>query len=103
MPVLQHKVYFLGHIISAEGITPDPSKSVKVEEWPVSTSVKEIQQFLGLASYYRRFVKDFAAIAVPLHKLTEKTTSFRWTGERQQAFLNLKRRLVSAPILTLPD
>ena len=100
---LQHKVHFLGHIISAEGITPDPSKSVKVEHWPVPTSVKETQQFLGLASYYRRFVKDFAAIAAPLHKLTEKTASFRWTCECQQAFLNLKRRLVSAPILALPD
>ena len=69
---LQHNVNFLGHIISSTGISTDPSKTSKVKEWPRSTSVRETQQFLGLANYYRRFVKDFAAIAKPLHQLTEK-------------------------------
>ena len=72
---LQHKVNFMGHIISSTGISPDPSKTSKVKEWPRSTSVQEAQQFLGLANYYRRFVKDFAAIAKPLHQLKQKKLS----------------------------
>jgi len=70
---------------------------------PTPTPVKEIQQFLGLASYYRRFIKNFATIASPLHKLFENKTQFRWTKECQVAFDCLSHHLVSAPILTLPD
>ena len=69
---LQHQVNFLGHVISSTGISPDPSKTSKVKEWPTPTSVQETQRFLGLANYYRQFVKDFATIAKPLHQLTEK-------------------------------
>ena len=100
---LQPKVRFLGHSVSAKGISPDPSKTSQVKQWPTPTSVKETQQFLGLASYYRRFIKDFASLASPLHKLTEKKSDFRWTSQCQEAFDCLKSHLVSAPILTLPD
>ena len=65
--------YFLGHIVSTHKITPDPHKISKVKEWPTPTTVKEIQQFLGLANYYWRFIQDFATIAKPLHRLTETT------------------------------
>ena len=94
---------FLGHIVSAEGVQADPSKTEKIAQWPTPTSIWEVQQFLGLANYYRRFVKDFAAIAKPLHRLTEKTAKFEWTNECQTAFEEIRRRLVTAPILAFPD
>ena len=71
--------------------------------WPTPTSVRETQQFLGFAGYYRRFVKDFAQVARPLHRLTERPTNFVWTTECQDAFDELRRRLTSAPILAYPD
>ena len=101
--LLQPQVHFLGHIVSTDGVSPDPEKSEKVKNWPKPTSVKEVQQFLGLASYYRRFIKNFASVAAPLHKLTEKHSVFHWTPQCQEAFDHLKSRLVSAPVLALPD
>ena len=99
------QVDFLGHIVSAEGVQTDPSKTEKVAQWPVLKSRKEVQQFLGLANYYRRFMRDFATIAKPLHRLTEKTAKFEWTSECQTAFEEICRRLITAPILRLafPD
>ena len=93
----QRKVQFLGHIISQNGISPDPEKTSKVLHWPVPTTALEVQQFLGLANYYRRFVRDFAAKAKPLHRLTEKRLPFKWTAECQKSFDDLKRCLTSAP------
>ena len=66
-----------GHAISADGIQTDPQKTEKVSSWPTPTSSKKVQKFLRLASYYRRFVKDFATIAKPLYRLTEKNVVFR--------------------------
>lgn len=97
------KVYFLGHIVSADGVQTDPQKTERVSTWPTPTSQKEVQQFLGLASYYRRFVKDFATIAKPLYQLTEKTAKFAWSDEAQAAFEELRHRLVTAPTLAFPD
>ena len=74
----QKQVKYLGHIISEHGFAIDPSKIDKVLHWPSPKSKLEVQQFLGLASYYRRFILDFATIAKPLHRLTEH---FRWTNE----------------------
>lgn len=74
---------FLRHIVSAKGISADPAKTAKVEQWSTPTSVKKAQQFLGLASYYRQFIKNFAMIASPLYKLTEKKTSSQWTSHCQ--------------------
>jgi len=96
-------VKFLGHIVSTEGIAPDPDKTTKVAQWPMSTSAVEVQQFLGLANYYRRFIQDFATKAKPLHQLTEKRSQFEWSSQCQEAFDHLKRCLTSAPILVLPD
>jgi len=100
---LQHKVNFLGHVVSNEGVLPDLSKTSKVKEWPTPTSVQEVQRFLGLANYYRRFVRNFASIAKPLHQATEKGKHFKWTDECEQAFLQLKGCLTSAPVLAMPD
>ena len=95
---------FQGHVVSGEGISPDSSKTSQMREWPVPTSVKETQQFLGLASYYRQFIKNFASIASPLHKLTEKSkTNFQWTSQCQEAFDCLKTHLISPPVLAMPD
>ena len=97
------EVEFLGHIVSKDGVRTDPRKTAKVAEWPPPTSRKEVQQFLGLASYYRRFIQNFSTVAKPLHRLTEKTAKFEWTSECQAAFQDLRSRLVSAPILAFPD
>ena len=80
------QVKFLGHIVSAEGVQTDPEKTEKVAQWPQPSSKREVQQILGLANYYRRFVKDFASISKPLHHLTEKTSRFEWTSDCQRAF-----------------
>ena len=99
----QRQVGYLGHIVSREGVATDPAKTEKVAAWPCPTSVTEVQQFLGLASYYRRFIRNFAEIAKPLHRLTEKAQGFQWTNQCDDAFRELKQRLTSAPILAFPD
>ena len=97
------QVKYLGHIISAEGIRADPAKVESVREWPVPKTQTEVKSFIGLASYYRRFVKGFADIARPLHQLTEKGKKFRWGDDCQEAFVQLKSRLITAPVLAYPD
>ena len=99
---LQQKVQYLGHIMSKDGVEADPEKIEKVASWAAPTSPRE-QQFLGFANYYRRFIRDFALIARPLHCLTERTAKFRWTNECQAAFEELRRRLTTDPVLAYPD
>ena len=99
---LCEKVVFLGHVISADGISPDPAKTEKVRNYPAPCDVHGVRQFLGLASYYRRFVPGFSKVAAPLHALTKKSVSFAWTEECQLAFDRLKVLLCSAPILAYP-
>jgi len=95
------KVEYLGHFISAQGIETDPAKIKAVKEWPQPTTLKQLRGFLGLAGYYRRFVRSFGVIAGPLHALT-KTDAFEWTAVAQQAFEDLKAALCQAPVLSLP-
>ncbi|GJV62703.1 putative nucleotidyltransferase, ribonuclease H [Tanacetum coccineum] len=97
------QVAFLGHIVSADDIIMDPSKVEAITKWPRPTTVTEVRSFLGLAGYYRRFVEGFSRLALPLTQLMRKGEKFVWTDERQESFEELKRRLVSAPILTLPS
>ncbi|GJW89545.1 putative nucleotidyltransferase, ribonuclease H [Tanacetum coccineum] len=97
------KVAFLGHIVLAEGITMDPAKVEAITKWPRPTSVTEVRSFLGLAGYYRRFVEGFSRLALPLTKLMRKGEKFVWNEEREKSFEELKQRLVSSPILTLPS
>uniref|UniRef100_A0A2N9EHF1 Integrase catalytic domain-containing protein n=1 Tax=Fagus sylvatica TaxID=28930 RepID=A0A2N9EHF1_FAGSY len=96
-------VAFLGHVISKDGISVDPKKVEAVVEWNRPNNVTEIRSFLGLAGYYRRFVEGFSHLAMPLTRLTQKGVKFEWSEECEQSFQELKRRLVSAPILTIPD
>eukprot|EP00064_Thunnus_orientalis_P001978 superscaffoldBa00000136_g1982 len=100
--LFHHQVAYLGHIVSADGVVTDPTKVRKVQEWPTPKSNQEIRQFIGLASYYRRFVKDFATMAEPLHALTKKYARFQWTTECQAAFDRLKHLLTTAPVLDYP-
>jgi len=93
----------LGYIVSSEGVSPDPSKTSKVKEWSTPKSLQEVQQFLGLANYYRCFIRNFAAIAKPLHQAIEKKNHFKWTEQCAQAFNQLKDHLTSASILAMPD
>jgi hypothetical protein len=97
------EVAFVGHIISAGGVSVDLGKVKDVLNWMPPATVSEIQSFLGLAGYYRRFIKDFSKIAKPLTKLLEKNKAFEWTKECQASFEELKKRLTSSPVLVLPD
>jgi hypothetical protein len=97
------EVAFLGHVISAGGISVDLSKVKDVLNWMPPTNASKIQSFLGLASYYRRFIKDFSKIAKPTIRLLEKNKDFDWTKECQASFEELKKRLTLAPVLILPD
>ena len=94
---------FLGHIVSRDGIQADPAKTSAVREYPVPKSVTEVQNFLGLGSYYRRHVRDSAPIARLLHQLTEKTTVFHWISEAQQAFEDRKNCFISPPTSDIPS
>ncbi|WVZ51358.1 hypothetical protein U9M48_002510 [Paspalum notatum var. saurae] len=97
------QVPFLGHIVSKGGIMVDPSKISSVMDWKVAEVVKEVRGFLGLAGYYRRFIEIFSRIAKPMTSLLEKGVPFIWTKERQAAFDELKKRLTTVLVLTLPD
>ncbi|XP_074351950.1 uncharacterized protein LOC141691106 [Apium graveolens] len=97
------EVQFLGHIISREGIQVDPTKIEAVLNWERPKTPTEVRSFLGLAGYYRRFVKDFAKIATPLTKLTRQSEKFEWNSKCEESFQELKNRLVTAPVLVLPD
>ena len=100
--LFQHRVKYLGHIISKEGVSMDGEKVESVLAWPVPTNARELRSFLGLCSYYRRFVRGFADIARPLHQLTEKNRSFEWTEVAAKAFASLKQALTTAPVLGYP-
>ena len=96
-------VTFLGHRLSAEGVSPDPAKYAAVRDWPTPSSPTAVRQFTGFATYYRRFIPNFSTIAAPLNKLTEKQASFQWTPACQDAFEALRHQLVTAPVLAYPD
>ncbi|WVZ84803.1 hypothetical protein U9M48_031790 [Paspalum notatum var. saurae] len=97
------EVRFLGHVVSKGGIAVDPSKVSTVTNWKVPEIPKEVRGFLGLAGYYRRFIENFSRIAKPMTFLLEKDAEFRWTNARQAGFDELKKRLTTAPVLTLAD
>ena len=97
------KEIYLGHRVSREGVSTDPAKVEKVAHWPTPTSPQEVQQFLSLASYYRKFIQNFASIARPLQNLTEHGRTFMWTTECATSFAVLKQRLITAPILAFSD
>ncbi|CAO2144897.1 unnamed protein product [Urochloa humidicola] len=99
----QEQLSYLGHVISVQGVSTDPRKVADVQKWPTPQSVKELRGFLGLAGYYRRFVKNFSLISRTLSNLLKKGEIFLWTSTHEEAFQTLKLALTSAPVLALPD
>ena len=81
--MFQSEVAYLGHVVTASGVKPDPEKVERIQNWPTPSSVTEVRSFLGLCSYYRRFIRGFSTIAAPLNKLLEKSTKFEWTENCQ--------------------
>ena len=100
--LFQRKVLYLGHVVFSDGIATDPKKVCVIELWGTPTCVRDLRSFHGLASYYRRFVKGFCDIAQPLYVLTKKKVAFWWTERCEKAFMELKRCLVTSPILAYP-
>ena len=115
----QTSVTFLGHILSAQGVSPNPKKVSKIKDWPTPKTPKEVHSFVDLASYYRRFIPSFAKWVGPLHALIVPASfkqkirkgemkksdlpEFRWTQECQEGFDQLKEALIKAPVLAYPD
>jgi hypothetical protein len=94
---------FLGHIVSRDGISACPDKVKAVKEFPVPGNVRELRSFLGLANYYRRFIKEYSKITSSLTRLLQKNVEYRWTVECQCTFDELKEKLTQAPVLAFPD
>jgi transposase InsO family protein len=101
--LFQEQVSFLGHIVGREGVSCDPQKIEAVRDWETPKSVKEVRSFLGLASYYRKFIRGFSTIVAPLTNLTRKGAKFSWSNECEVAFQALKDMMISAPILAYPN
>lgn len=99
----QEQLEYLGHVISASGVSTDPAKIKAVQQWPTPTDAKQLRSFLGLAGYYRKFIKNYGPISRPLTDLLKKHTQFMWTPQLQSCFETLKQALVTAPVLTQPD
>jgi hypothetical protein len=99
----QRKIAYLGHVISEQGVGTDPSKVSAISQWPTPTSAKQLRSFLGLAGYYRKFVKGFGVISKPLTELLKKNAIFVWTIVHEQSFVALKKAMCSAPVLALPN
>ncbi|GKA50631.1 putative reverse transcriptase domain-containing protein, partial [Tanacetum coccineum] len=96
-------VQFLGHVIDSSRVHIDPTKIEAIKSWAAPTTPTEVRQFLGLAGYYRRFIKEFSLISKPLTKLTQKNKPYVWGDDEEEAFQTLKLKLCSAPILSLPE
>ena len=100
---IKKRLNYLGHIISDEGISVDPDKVSVMENLKPPTNIREVRSFLGMTSYYRKYVPNFSKIAKPLTSLTRKNARFKWTDEAQKSFDFLKESLLQAPILAFPD
>ena len=97
------EIKILGHVVNENGIFMDPEKIEAIKTRPAPVTVKQLQSFLGLTNYYRRFVRGYSTIAAPLHAMISKSNKWAWSAESQQAFELLKEALISYPILRLPD
>jgi len=97
------KIRFLGVVIGPNGIEMEEEKVNRVLSWPELKNVKDVRKFLGLANYYRRFIKDFARVTRPINMLTRKNVKWQWEVEQQKAFNELKRVFITKLVLVAPD
>ena len=97
------EVEFLGHMVGRDGVRMMSDKVEAIAAWPTPTNVRDVRAFLGTAGYYRKFIRNFSAIATPLTELTKETVKFDWTAAQQASFVQLKAAMQSAPVLALPD
>ena len=101
--LFRKEVAYLGHVVNEQGVKPQEDKIIKIKNYPTPTTRRAVRAFLGLAGYYRRFIKNFARIAQPLYKLTGDHNPWKWGDEEQQSFDALKEALTSAPMLHFPQ
>ena len=101
--LIKRSVEFLGHVVTENGITTCTEKVKRLQSWPILASVTELRSFLRLCSYYRRFIRNFATVAKPLHDLTSPGVKFHWTDTCQQSFEILKTMLCQSPVLAYPS
>ncbi|XP_018575001.1 uncharacterized protein LOC108913842 [Anoplophora glabripennis] len=101
--LFQKRVEFVGHVVSSEGIQTDERKIQAIRDWPKPKDKHELRSFLGLCTYYRRFVEGFANIAAPLHRLTEDKTAYTWNSACDNTFRKLKAALCSIPMLVTSE
>ena len=99
----RQEVEYLGHLLTPEGLKMNKRLVEAIKEFPSPTDVRGVRRFLGLASYYRRFIDGFSKIAEPLRELTHKNTDFQWTEACDEAMTRLKNRLTTAPVLAYPS
>ena len=99
----QSHVNFLGHIVSDDGIAVEPIKIEAIQSWPTPISLINVQSFLGLANFYRRFIANFSTKASALTDLLRKDRPFKWTEAQETAFANLKKALTHTPVLRPAD
>ena len=101
--LFQTEVQYLGHVVTPNGVKTQPEKVQTVKEWPTPQCVTEVRSFVGLVSYYRRFIPNMSKIAKPLYGLYDKSVEFLWTVECELAFQKLKECLITAPVLAYPQ
>ena len=101
--LFKSRVKYLGHVVSQEGVSTDPDKITAIKDWPVPSNTKDLRSFLGLCSYYCRYVKGFADVAKPLYRLQERETDNMWTEACGRSFQLLKGHLTALPILAFPN
>lgn len=94
---------YLGYIVGENGIHPDPEKTMSIHNYPAPQNVKDVRRLIGLAGWYRRFIPNFATITVPLTDMTKKGRKFVWTDAAQQSLEQIKKILMSEPVLANPD
>ena len=97
------EVEFLGVVIGPDGIKIEEEKVKGILEWPIPKCVKDMQKFLGLANYYRQFIKGFASVARPLHDMVKKDKKWDWTEKQEKAFKELKEQFTKEPVLVASD